>query len=69
PPPPPPPPRPHRPRPPARPAPRAHPARGARGRPTTVLGTVLLLAAVTGLALAEARTAAERRRSAQPAAV
>ncbi|MFF6793864.1 DMT family transporter [Streptomyces filamentosus] len=36
---------------------------------TTVLGTVLLLAAVTGLALAEARTAAERRRSEEPAAV
>ncbi|MFF2780252.1 DMT family transporter [Streptomyces sp. NPDC058052] len=36
---------------------------------TTVLGTVLLLAAVTGLALAEARSAAERRRSAEPAAV
>ncbi|MET9347551.1 DMT family transporter [Streptomyces termitum] len=35
---------------------------------TTVLGTVLLLAAVTGLALAEARTAAERRRAAAPAA-
>ncbi|WP_306312836.1 DMT family transporter [Streptomyces hydrogenans] len=36
---------------------------------TTVLGTVLLLAAVTGLALAEARTAAERRRAVEPAAV
>ncbi|MEU3608450.1 EamA family transporter [Streptomyces sp. NPDC035033] len=36
---------------------------------TTVLGTVLLLAAVTGLAFAEARTAAERRRDAAPAAV
>ncbi|MFC9262341.1 DMT family transporter [Streptomyces hydrogenans] len=36
---------------------------------TTVLGTVLLLAAVTGLALAEARTAAERRRAVKPAAV
>lgn len=35
---------------------------------TTVLGTVLLLAAVTGLALAEARTAAERRRAVEPAA-
>ncbi|MFD6245720.1 DMT family transporter [Streptomyces roseolus] len=35
---------------------------------TTVLGTVLLLAAVTGLALAEARTAAVRRRAAAPAA-
>ncbi|MEU2549748.1 DMT family transporter [Streptomyces roseolus] len=36
---------------------------------TTVLGTVLLLAAVTGLALAEARTAAQRRRAVEPAAV
>ncbi|MFD4375563.1 DMT family transporter [Streptomyces sp. NPDC058486] len=36
---------------------------------TTVLGTVLLLAAVTGLALAEARTAAERRRTVEPAGV
>ncbi|MFK3733030.1 DMT family transporter [Streptomyces sp. NPDC088090] len=36
---------------------------------TTVLGTVLLLAAVTGLALAEARTAVERRRTVEPAAV
>ncbi|MFF9504087.1 DMT family transporter [Streptomyces sp. NPDC014656] len=36
---------------------------------TTVLGTVLLLAAVTGLALAEARTAAERRRAVELAAV
>ncbi|MFD4156396.1 DMT family transporter [Streptomyces hydrogenans] len=36
---------------------------------TTVLGTVLLLAAVTGLALAEAWTAAERRRAVEPAAV
>ncbi|MDX2291210.1 MULTISPECIES: DMT family transporter [Streptomyces] len=35
---------------------------------TTVLGTVLLLAAVTGLALAEARTAAGRRRGVEPAA-
>ncbi|WP_031013268.1 DMT family transporter [Streptomyces sp. NRRL F-5727] len=36
---------------------------------TTVLGTVLLLAAVTGLALAEARTAAGRRGSVEPASV
>ncbi|MFF3752017.1 DMT family transporter [Streptomyces sp. NPDC002018] len=40
---------------------------GERLTAATVAGTLLLLAAVTGLALAEARTAAVRRRAAAPA--